>query len=521
MKALAHILRTLAITVLAMSFSTPGVAASDDFQRYLFIGHPRDDGPDEIVQREVERIDFEAFDMLLLGGDYTWRTTRVRETMAYLDAIFDLGAPSTLAALGNHDTDNRTFFTDVKGRPPQYSTKANGIAFVVLDTNDQSHDILGEELTMLRETVAGLTDETHLILVLHHILWLADYPPLAHLKGSPLIGASSANLSGGNFFEDVYPVILNARAKGVEVICLAGDRTGTETEEFYVDHTTDEGVRLIGAGLKEELSPDLRTVVILEHDLNAGTIECRFEHLTDLPRIPDEPIVINEIQRNTHTDGFSHVSFIELLNRGNEAFDLSGGRFSFGFDFTFPEDSLIEPGEFLLLVADAFEAEVQNTPVLRIRDEILFDASNPMQLRSPIGLEIDHVRFREETTPPLPHPSDNPPSEMLIAPHLDNNDPGNWIMSSVDGGSPGFANPIEMPELSKVSREGNRLILSWNSGSREATYRLDATASLTNPSWETVIGTSGSEESTAVFEVEISEGGDRFFRLARVFQSSP
>ncbi len=43
--------------------------------------------------------------------------------------------------------------------------------------------------------------------------------------------------NGLNFFQDVYPLLLQAHTNGVEVLCLAGDRTGTETEEFFIDHT--------------------------------------------------------------------------------------------------------------------------------------------------------------------------------------------------------------------------------------------------------------------------------------------
>lgn len=75
----------------------------------------------------------------------------------------------------------------------------------------------------------------------------------------------------------------------MEVICLAGDRTGTDTEEFFIDHSTAEGVRFIGAGLKEELAPELRTVVVLEHDQTAGTLTPVFRHLADLPTLPEIP----------------------------------------------------------------------------------------------------------------------------------------------------------------------------------------------------------------------------------------
>lgn len=291
-------------------------------KQYLLIGHPRDDGPGEIVQRHVERLEYSAFDLLLLGGDYTWRGTGTRETVAYLDAVFDLSAPGTLAALGNHDTSKKVYFTDVTGRSTYYSLVTNGVTFVVLDTTNDSQNIVGEELQMLSDTINALPANEHLVVVHHHLIWLSGYAPLAHLKGSPLIGASSANLSGLNFYDDVYPLLVTAKNKGGDVLCLAGDRTGTETEEFFIDHTTVDGVRFIGAGLKEELTPTLRTVVVLHHDLETGTLVPEFKHLSDLARVPDEPMVINEVHYNpSPEDGAGHA-FIELLNRGVEPYEV-------------------------------------------------------------------------------------------------------------------------------------------------------------------------------------------------------
>jgi hypothetical protein len=125
---------------------------------------------------------------------------------------------------------------------------------------------------MLEDTVNNsLSNSTHLILIHHHIIWLADYDPLSHLIGDVRIGASSRNLNNLNFYDDVYPLLLQARSNGVEVICLAGDRTGYEFAgpdygEFHIEHTTSNGVHFLAAGLKEDLPANLRTVVELTHD---------------------------------------------------------------------------------------------------------------------------------------------------------------------------------------------------------------------------------------------------------------
>jgi len=134
------------LLVLAV-ISTAGAATN----RYLFVGHPRAAGPGQIVQREVERIDFSRYDALLLGGDYTISRTASRDIVDYLDALFALSAPTTLASLGNHDTSHRNYFTYVSGRPTYYAARTNGITFVVLDTTgdlSKLYHLWGERLRL-------------------------------------------------------------------------------------------------------------------------------------------------------------------------------------------------------------------------------------------------------------------------------------------------------------------------------------------------------------------------------------
>lgn len=507
-----HVLPVLSLAAAIWLGPWEGTAAGT--HHYLFIGHPRDDGPGEILQRDVERIDFSAFDLLLLGGDYTWRGTGTRETVAYLDAALDLAAPTTLAALGNHDTSNRDYFTDVTGRPRYYAVHTNGIAFVVLDTTDNGQDIQGGELQMLKDTVAGLSGSTHLILIHHHILWLADYPPLAELQGDPRIGASSATLSGLNFFDEVYPLLLQARSNGVEVVCLAGDRTGTETEEFFIDHTTADGIRLVAAGFKEELVPTLRTAVTLEHDLAAGALEVRFTHLSDLPRIPDESLIISELHYDPPPDPGNDHAFIELFNRGDAPYDLSGATFSSGVACTFPTPTVVAPGEYILVAADPVHYAGTGVRVFDYAGETKPDSDDPMWLRNHQGLEIDYVDYG--VSDPWPSQPDNTgPSLMLIDPAMDNTSAGSWTVSDQFGGTPGAAN-IPPPRPGSFTVGGIEPQVSWHGVAAGAWYRMEFAPSLTPPAWRSTGSAAQATADTIQFSDPQGTGATGgFYRLSR------
>lgn len=486
--------------------------------QYLFVSHTRADGPGEIVQREVERIDFSRYELLMMAGDYTWSTTSSRFTVNYLNVLFGLGHPSVLAALGNHDTSNKSYFTDVTGRPAYYTSQTNGITFVVLDTTDDGRDILGGELQMLQDTVNALSNATHLVLVHHHIIWMADYAPLAYLHGDERIGASSSSLSGLNFYDDVYPLLLQAVSNGVEVLCVAGDRTGSDLPgsygEFHIEHTTADGIHYLAAGLKEDLPANLRTAIEFEHDMDAGTLTWNFVALTDLPRIPDEPLVITELHYNPSPAQGNDTAFIELMNRGDQPYDLSEASFAQGISFVFPTNTLIAAGERILVAADpvfytnlsvrVFDYDGVDVPV----------AGEPIWLRDRDYLEVDYAPY--DVLAPWPsEPDSNGSSLMLIRPDLDNELPENWAASDGEGGAPGVMN-FASTTCSNVSVAANEISTDWMGTVTGAQYRLEWTPALVQPAWQPVI-----EETNAVSEslsLSVSNSSSAgFYRLQRIF----
>ncbi|MDC0502635.1 lamin tail domain-containing protein [Verrucomicrobiales bacterium] len=423
------------LTVLGLSL-TCCVAANT--KRYLFLGHPRDaPGEVELVQREVERIDYSAYDLLLLGGDYTFQSTSSRESMDYLNAIFSLSEPTTLAVIGNHEGPNLPFFTDVTMRPRFYSYESDGITFVVLNTTDTGRNVLGGELEML-ESVVETIESSHLVLIHHHFVWLADYAPLAHLQGSPLIGTSSRNLSDLNFYDAVYPLLLDARNKGVEVLCLAGDRTGVRSAGLYIDHTTEDGIRYIGTGMQERMLPSLRYTVVLEHDIDEEILDYEFVPLSELPKIDDEPLVINEIYYDPHPDE-GNRTFIELFNRGTERYSLSKAKIHSGLSFTFPEGTVVEPCGYVLIAADPSQHAELGVQVFKYDEDVLLQ-DGILSIRNEIGLEVDHVDYSSVAN------TEEGFSLSLIDSDSDNSLLFNWASPLHLGGTPGRKNSLAPSE---------------------------------------------------------------------------
>jgi hypothetical protein len=405
----------------------------------------------------------------------------------------------------------------VTGRPRYYHYEADDIAFIVLDTTENSQNITGGQLEFLTNAINGLAENiTHLVLISHHLVWLADYPPLAHLFGSGRIGGSSNRLAGLNFQSEVYPLLLQAKDAGVEVFCLAGDRTGINSTEFFIDHTTAEGVHFIAAGCQEEMLASLRNVVVLERDVEAGTLTYSFVHLSDLPRIPDETLMISEVHYDPGVAQGDEWAFVELYNWGSEPYDLSGAAFSSGVTYTFPPDTIVAPGEYLVVALDAARYADIGARVFQYAGGTLPTPLNRIWLRDSRHLEIDYLKL-EESGPWPPTPNNQGPSLMLIDPRFDNTLATNWAASDQVGGTPGRANLVP-PVLNSLVIDESGVTLEWQGLIPGRHYRLEFSPTLEPADWQPILPSFQATEDSMLFSDAGAIGFDqRFYRLGRLF----
>ncbi len=78
-------------------------------------------------------------------------------------------------------------------------------------------------------------------------------------------------------------------------------------------------------------------------------------------------IVINELMYHSITDGADE--YVELYNKGNSTVDLSGWKFVSGIDFTFPNNTSIAAGGYLVVAKDAWRLQT-NYPALNANNLI-------------------------------------------------------------------------------------------------------------------------------------------------------
>ncbi|MEM1322512.1 MAG: hypothetical protein AAGG75_19770 [Bacteroidota bacterium] len=281
MSTFKRLLAFLALLLIIQCTNTSKEDTASSLQKatYLHIAHTRT-WENPLLVAEAERVDYSAYDMTWLGGDMAYQSSADSITLHRIDSIFDCQSPSTLWALGNHDYDHVDRVEALTGRPAFYHHHQNGLTFLVLDTQDSLSSIVGPQLALFRSVLDTLQHSSHLLLLHHKLLWLYDHPELSQqadqLSNAPF-GDCFFCINPNNFYRTLYPELVKAQQKGIEVICLAGD-IGRHSTGF--EYRTPEGITFLASGIEFEREDN--QVLLFEHDLRARTLEWEFRLLKEL-----------------------------------------------------------------------------------------------------------------------------------------------------------------------------------------------------------------------------------------------
>jgi hypothetical protein len=234
-----------------------------------------------LVDPRVEQLDKSGYEGIWLGGDVCSEATLLYSTIQYIDSLFDLGNPTTYWALGNHDARNGNWewLKEFSGRDTYYSHYHKGITTIVLNTNLVPTDCenVNRQFRIIRDVCDTIQHSSHLILIHHHGIWrgVPNLPPPATFAQSDFI-YWNANCDSVNstFVRTVYPMLVEVRNRGIEVLCILGDMGG---QHFLMD--SQDGIHFMGCGLNETPQDE---VLILEYSLSGRTLDYQFHNLDSL-----------------------------------------------------------------------------------------------------------------------------------------------------------------------------------------------------------------------------------------------
>ena len=252
--------------------------------------------------------------------------------------------------------------------------------------------------------------------------------------------SSDSNIREGNI--DVFSFLPSAFVDGINVIAIELHNGSSASSDMGMDLQLDvTTLNTLGDAVTINGPMTVRTRSFDGSDWSALN-ESTF--VTDLPASADN-LIISEIFY--HPAGDSEVTeYIELMNIAGESISLAGVVFTGGISFSFPNNTILEAGERLLLVADldGFKAAFGNElPIAGSYTGRLDNGGESLSLDAADGTPILNFRYNDRAPWPLPADG-NGYSLTLISPssNPDLSDAVNWRASANLGGSPGRSDAL-------------------------------------------------------------------------------
>lgn len=252
--------------------------------------------------------------------------------------------------------------------------------------------------------------------------------------------SSDSNIREGNI--DVFSFLPSAFVDGINVIAIELHNGSSASSDMGMDLQLDvTTLNTLGDAVTINGPTTVRTRSFDGSDWSALN-EATF--VTDLPASADN-LIISEIFY--HPAGDSEVAeYIELMNIAGESISLAGVVFTGGISFSFSNNTILEAGERLLLVADldGFKAAFGNElPIAGSYTGRLDNGGESLSLDAADGTPISNFRYNDRAPWPLPADG-NGYSLTLISPssNPDLSDAVNWRASANLGGSPGRSDTL-------------------------------------------------------------------------------
>jgi hypothetical protein len=247
--------------------------------KYLHLGHTRTN-ENPLMDSIVEKIDYSKYEMLWLGGDLAYLTSRDEKTISHVDSIYNLSDSNTLVALGNHDYDNIDLVEEFTKRPAFYSYYKNGITFLILDTQDSLSNIIGEQKKLFNETIQNIQNSSHLIILHHKLIWMYGntylQPKINSISNGPFSDCIYC-INPNNFNSELYPELVKIKERGIEVLCIGGD-IGVFAKEF--EYVTEDGIYFLASGINS--GDIINKGLVFTHDVTNQKLSWEFKLLEEI-----------------------------------------------------------------------------------------------------------------------------------------------------------------------------------------------------------------------------------------------
>jgi len=100
----------------------------------------------------------------------------------------------------------------------------------------------------------------------------SELEPIADSISNGPLGDCSYCINSNNFYDDIYPLLINVKQRGIEVVCIAGD-IGKKVSEF--EYITGDGIYFLASGINGENGNN--KVLVFEYDDSSRKLEWNYE----------------------------------------------------------------------------------------------------------------------------------------------------------------------------------------------------------------------------------------------------
>ncbi|MDB4429430.1 lamin tail domain-containing protein [Akkermansiaceae bacterium] len=387
-------------------------------------------------------------DFIVVGDEWKYLDDASDQGTAWREVGFDDGSwEAGPSELGYGEVDEATEVDFVDLNPGQLGFQRNATTyfrreFMVIDPERFSHFLLGlkyddgaavyvngVEIARTATLPAGATFDTYASGATPNELAFEPFevPSSRFVNGVNTIAVEVHNQSAGSsdMSFSLYlrgDVDMNQGDNLSDLVMLGGP--GTLKARAY-DSTNEEWSALTSAFFSIDSEP-----------ASAANLT-----ISEIHYHPAEPSAAAEVAISTDRDDFE---FIELLNRGAKTIDLTGVYFSEGVTFSFDDDTLLAPGERMVLVsnAEAFEARYGAVATAGEYSGSLSNDGEQLTLSRVGEGVLFGVLYND--VPDWPTLADGEGYSMVLADAGASLDvPGHWTANAVIGGSPGAADTTQ------------------------------------------------------------------------------
>ena len=137
----------------------------------------------------------------------------------------------------------------------------------------------------------------------------------------------------------------------------------------------------------------------------------------------------------------SNYEFLELTNADSVAVNLAGWSLSEGLDFTFPEDSWLQPGDFVVVTTASTTYAGLGYPVFDWGTGGLNNSGELLALRAPDSTVVEYVEYSDTGDWDAAPDGQGPSLERLFL-FGPASDAATWSASINVGGTPGAINSL-------------------------------------------------------------------------------